>query len=51
VQGKTAQRHTSKEFVSVLEDVVAPYDAEQQIYMICDNLAAHKTQQVATFLE
>lgn len=51
VQGKTAQRHTSKEFVSFLEDVIAPYDAEQQIHIICDNLAAHKTQKVATFLE
>jgi transposase len=51
VHGKTAQRHTSKEFVSFLEDVVAPYDAAQQIHIICDNLAAHKTPQVAAFLE
>jgi hypothetical protein len=51
VQGKTAQRHTSKELVSFLEDVVAPYDAEEEIHIICDNLAAHKTRQVATFLD
>lgn len=51
VQGKTAQRHTSKEFVSFLEDVVAPYDAEQEIHIICDNLSAHKTEKVAAFLE
>jgi len=51
VQGKTARRHTSKEFVSFLEDVVTPYDAEQEIHIICDNLSAHKTQQVAEFLQ
>jgi transposase len=51
VQGKTAQRHTSQEFVSFLEQVVAPYDAEQEIHIICDNLSAHKTQKVATFLQ
>ena len=51
VQGKTARRHTSKEFVGFLADVVAPYDAEQKIHIICDNLSAHKTQKVAEFLE
>lgn len=51
VQGKTARRHTSKEFVSFLEDVVAPYGADQQIHIICDNLSAHKTRQVAEFLD
>lgn len=51
VLGKTARRHTSKEFVSFLEDVVAPYRADQEIHIICDNLSAHKTQKVAAFLE
>lgn len=51
VQGKTARRHTSQEFVSFLEDVIAPYDAAQEIHIICDNLAAHKTTKVAAFLE
>jgi transposase len=51
VQGKTARRHTSKEFVRFLEDVVAPYGAEQEIHIICDNLSAHKTKTVAEFLE
>lgn len=50
VQGKTAARHTSKEFVSFLADIVAPYDAEQEIHIICDNLSAHKTKKVAEFL-
>jgi len=51
VQGKTTRRHTSKEFVSFLADIVRPYDAEQEIHIICDNLSAHKTQRVAEFLE
>ena len=50
VQGKTARRHTSKEFVSFLTDIVAPCGAEQEIHIICDNLSAHKTKQVAEFL-
>lgn len=51
VQGKTALRHTSQEFVSFLEDVVAPYHSEQEIHIICDNLSAHKTNKVAEFLD
>ena len=51
VQGKTTRRHTSQEFVSFLKDVVAPYQADQEIHIICDNLSAHKTKQVAAFLE
>ena len=50
VQGKTARRHTSQEFVSFLEDIIAPYDAEQEVHIICDNLSAHKTNKVAEFL-
>lgn len=51
VQGKTTRRHTSQEFVNFLEDVVAPYEANQEIHIICDNLSAHKTKKVAAFLE
>ena len=51
VHGKSARRHTSQEFVGFLEEVIAPYDAEQEIHIICDNLSAHKTQKVAEFLE
>lgn len=51
VQGKTAQRHTSQEFVSFLEEVIAPYRAGQEIHIICDNLSAHKTKLVAAFLD
>ena len=51
VQGKTARRHTSSEFVGFLEEVAAPYGPEQEIHIICDNLAAHKTSKVTAFLE
>src|SRR6266705_5745494 len=51
VQGKTAARHTSTEFVGFLEQLVGTRRAAQEIHIILDNLSAHKTQQVRTFLE
>jgi len=51
VHGKTAARHTSEEFVDFLEQVVAQCPAGQEIHIILDNLSAHKTKQVRTFLE
>lgn len=51
VQGKTAKRHTSAEFVAFLERVVASAPAAQEIHIVLDNLSAHKTQAVADFLE
>jgi transposase len=51
VQGKTAERHTSAEFVDFLEQVVAGCKPQQQIHIILDNLSAHKTGQVAEFLQ
>ena len=50
VQGKTAERHTSGEFVGFLEQVVAGCKPQQEIHIILDNLSAHKTGQVAEFL-
>jgi transposase len=50
VQGKTAARHTSQEFVAFLRDVVEPCESGQQVHIICDNLSAHKTQHVDVFL-
>ena len=43
VHGKTAARHTSREFVAFLEEVVSRCPRQQQIHIILDNLAAHKT--------
>lgn len=51
ILGKTAQRHTSAEFVSFLEDIVAAQPAGKVIHVIADNLSAHKTKLVETFLE
>jgi transposase len=50
VHGKTAARHTSREFVAFLEEVVSACPRRQQIHIILDNLSAHKTQAVREFL-
>ena len=51
VQGKIAERHTSAEFVSFLQQVIAGCNPRQEIHIILDNLSAHKTNQVEEFLE
>src|ERR1700675_936786 len=51
VQGKTAERHTSAEFVDFLEQVVSGCKPHQEIHIILDNLSAHKTNQVEEFLK
>lgn len=51
VHGKTAARHTSEEFVDFLAQVVGLCRPKQEIHIIVDNLSAHKTKQVAEFLE
>lgn len=51
VHGKTAGRHTSEEFVAFLAEVVALCAPGQEIHVIADNLSAHKTAKVTTFLE
>lgn len=50
VVGKTTSRHTSKEFVAFLGEVLDQCPARQQIHIILDNLSAHKTQAVRDFL-
>ena len=44
-------RHTSDEFVSFLDQVVAGCKRKQEIHVILDNLSAHKTARVRDFLE
>jgi transposase len=51
VHGKTAARHTSRDFVAFLEEVVALCPPRQRIHIILDNLSAHKTQAVRDFLQ
>jgi transposase len=50
VLGKTAQRHTSAEFVAFLTDLVASQPSKKEIHVIADNLSAHKTDTVNHFL-
>ena len=51
VQGKTAARHTSEEFVAFLDQVVSQCKPKQEVHIIVDNLSAHKTQRVSEFLQ
>jgi transposase len=51
VQGKTAPRHTSDEFVSFLDQVVGSCRPKQEVHVILDNLSAHKTARVQDFLK
>jgi len=50
VQGMTAGRHTSKEFITFLEGLVARTGWAKQIHVVLDNLSAHKTKDVERFL-
>jgi len=50
VVGCTAARHTSAEFVRFLETVVDSQARRREMHIIVDNLSAHKTQQVRTFV-
>jgi transposase len=50
VLGKTAERHTSAEFVAFLADLVTNQPEGREIHVIADNLSAHKTKQVKEFL-
>lgn len=50
VLGKTAERHTSAEFVAFLTDIVVNQPRGKHIHVIADNLSAHKTQRVDQFL-
>src|SRR5262249_47538836 len=50
VLGKTAERHTSSEFVAFLTDIVANQPRGTEIHVIADNLSTHKTKLVEEFL-
>lgn len=51
VEGMTAERHTSADFITFLEKVIRTQPAEREIHIICDNLSAHKTKAVKAWLE
>ncbi len=48
--GKTAERHTSEQFVQFMESIVADHDETQHIHVICDNVSTRKTDLVQTWL-
>jgi Transposase and inactivated derivatives len=50
VLGKTAERHTSEEFVAFLSQIVSHQPQDREIHIIADNLSAHKTKRVEAFL-
>jgi len=50
VLGSAVPRHTSDEFVAFLQSVVDTQSRRREIHIIVDNLSAHKTQKVRTFL-
>jgi transposase len=51
VEGKTAKRHTSADFIDFIGQVVATAPRAREIHIILDNLSAHKTKAVEEFLE
>ena len=48
VLAKTANRHTSAQFVEFLAEVVATQPAKTHIHIIADNLSTHKTAAAIT---
>ena len=51
ITGKTAQRHTSAEFVAFLSELASQQPKDREVHVIADNLSAHKTARVKEFLE
>lgn len=49
VAGLPVARHTSAEFLRFLDQVVAGYRRTQELHVILDNLATHKTRAVAAW--
>lgn len=50
VEGMTAARHTSADFLAFLDRVVATQSPRREIHLIADNLSAHKTKAVDAWL-
>jgi len=50
VEGMTAARHTSAQFLRFLDRVIATQSPRREIHLIADNLSAHKTKAVAAWL-
>ncbi len=50
VEGQTARRHTSAEFISFVTALVSKARWAREIHIVLDNLSAHKTAAVQEFL-
>lgn len=50
IEGMTAARHTSAEFIVFLERVLASQPRRREIHLIMDNFSAHKTKAVHAWL-
>src|SRR5258708_35268410 len=50
VEGMTAARHTSAQFLRFLDRVIATQSPRREIHLIADNLSAHKTKAVVEWL-
>lgn len=50
IEGMTTARHTSQEFVTFLDRVVATQSPRREIHLIVDNFSAHKTKAVEAWL-
>lgn len=50
VEGMTAERHTSEQFLRFLDRLVSRQPRRKEIHLICDNLSAHKTKAVTVWL-
>ena len=50
VEGMTAARHTSAQFLRFLDRVIATQSPRREIHLIADNLSAHTTKAVAEWL-
>ena len=50
VQGKTAKRHTSSDFLAFVSEIVSRARSAKEIHIVLDNLSAHKTKAVEEFL-
>src|SRR5512133_1487036 len=51
VQGKTAKRHASADFIAFLTELIGKAKWAREIHIVLDNLSAHKTMAVEEFLE
>jgi DDE superfamily endonuclease len=50
VEGKTAKRHTSADFIAFLKQLLSKTRWAKQVHIVLDNLSAHKTKAVEEFL-